>query len=64
MVAALKKSGQPVEAHVYPGADHAYHDDTHPHHHVEASALSWTRTLEFLNRHLTGPPEARAAPAR
>ena len=61
MVAALKKSGQPVEAHVYPGADHAYHDDTHPHHHVEASALSWTRTLDFLNRHLTRSPAARAA---
>jgi carboxymethylenebutenolidase len=61
MVAALKKSGQPVEAHIYGGADHAYHDDTHPHHHADASALSWTRTIDFLNGYLTGAPAARAA---
>jgi carboxymethylenebutenolidase len=61
MAAALKTSGQPVEAYVYPGADHAYHDDTHPHHHAEASALSWSRTLEFLDRYLNRPPVARTA---
>lgn len=60
MVEALKKSGQPIEAHVYPGADHAYHDDTHPNYHGQASGLSWTRTLAFLDRHLTLAPAARA----
>jgi carboxymethylenebutenolidase len=61
MVAALKNSGQPVEAHIYAGADHAYHDDTHPHHHADASVLSWTRTIDFLNRHVTSAPAVRAA---
>ena len=60
MVEALKKSGQPVEFHIYPGADHAYHDDSHPNHHVEAAALSWERTLEFLARHLSAPTRRAA----
>lgn len=60
MVAALKKSGQPVEAYVYSGADHAYHDDTHPQHHIDASVLSWLRTLDFLNKYLNTPPLAKA----
>jgi carboxymethylenebutenolidase len=62
MVAALKASGQPVEAHTYPGADHAYHDDTHPHYHAEASAQSWQRTLDFLDRYLTRAPAVHAPP--
>ncbi len=53
MVEALKKSGQPLEFHIYPGADHAYHDDSHPNHHAEAAALSWERTLDFLGRYLS-----------
>ena len=53
MVEALKKSGQPVEFDIYPGADHAYHDDSHPNYHAEAAALSWRRTLEFLARYLS-----------
>lgn len=60
MVAALKKSAQPVEAYTYSGADHAYHDDTHPQHHIEASGQSWSRTLDFLGRYLNTPPLAKA----
>jgi carboxymethylenebutenolidase len=52
MVEALKKSGQSVEFHTYPGADHAYHDDSHPQYHADASTLSWKRTLEFFGRFL------------
>jgi carboxymethylenebutenolidase len=52
MVEALKKSGQAVEFHVYSGADHAYHDDSHPNYHAAASDVSWKRTLEFLGRYL------------
>jgi carboxymethylenebutenolidase len=61
MVEALKKSGQPVEFYVYPGADHAYHDDSHPNHHAAAAELSWQRTLEFFARHLFAPATPRAA---
>jgi carboxymethylenebutenolidase len=52
MVAALKTSSQPVEFHIYPGADHAYHDDTHPQYHEGASAESWARTLAFFDKYL------------
>jgi carboxymethylenebutenolidase len=52
MVEALKKSPQRVEFHIYPGADHAYHDDSHPQYHAEASAASWKRTLDFFDHHL------------
>jgi carboxymethylenebutenolidase len=60
MVEALKKSGQPVEFHIYSAADHAYHDDSHPNHHPEAAALSWERTLEFLARYLSAPTRRAA----
>lgn len=52
MVAALKTSPQPVEFHIYPGADHAYHDDTHPQYHEGASNESWARTLAFFDKYL------------
>jgi carboxymethylenebutenolidase len=61
MVEALKKSSQPVEFYIYPGADHAYHDDSHPNYHAAAAALSWQRSLEFLARHLSVPAAPRAA---
>ena len=52
MVAALKTSQQPVEFHIYPGADHAYHDDTHPQYHDHAATESWVRTIQFFDSHL------------
>lgn len=50
--AALRSSGQPVDVHTYPGAGHAFHDDTHPHYHRDAAELSWQRTVQFLEAHL------------
>ncbi|MEU0690549.1 dienelactone hydrolase family protein [Streptomyces uncialis] len=49
---ALERSGRPTEVHVYEGAGHAYHDDTHPNHRPEAARLTWERTLAFLGEHL------------
>ncbi|QFG23034.1 dienelactone hydrolase family protein [Actinomadura sp. WMMB 499] len=49
---ALKRSGRPIDVHVYADAGHAYHDDTHPNHHPEAARLTWERTLDFLRIHL------------
>lgn len=60
MVEALKESGQHVEFHTYPGADHAYHDDSHPQYHADASVVSWKRTLDFFGRYLN-TPAAKAA---
>ncbi len=60
MVEALKKSSQPVEFHIYGGADHAYHDDTHPQYHGDAAKTSWQRTLDFFAKYLMNTPAARA----
>ena len=60
MVDALRTSTQPLEFYIYSGADHAYHDDSHPQYNAAAAVLSWERTLEFLARHLSSPT-ARAA---
>ncbi|MBV9603993.1 MAG: dienelactone hydrolase family protein [Solirubrobacterales bacterium] len=49
---AAQQSGQPVEFHTYPGANHAYHDDTHPNYHADAAALSWDRAVASLRDHL------------
>ncbi|MED7931527.1 dienelactone hydrolase family protein [Nonomuraea sp. LP-02] len=49
---ALKLSGEHVEVHVYEGAGHAYHDDTHPNHHPEAARQTWDRTMAFLKAYL------------
>jgi carboxymethylenebutenolidase len=60
MVAALRTSGQPIEFHVYPGANHVFEDDTHPNFMKDPTVLAWQRSMEFLRRHL-GVPKAQAA---
>ena len=50
-----------MEWHTYDGANHAYHDDTHPNYHREASLASWPRAIEFLRRHLGGGSRQRVA---
>jgi carboxymethylenebutenolidase len=52
MAAALKASGKPVEFHSYPGANHAFEDETHPNFHKEATEAAWARSLAFLRREL------------
>jgi carboxymethylenebutenolidase len=60
MVAELNKSGQPVEFHTYPGANHVFEDDTHPNFHKDSAVPAWARSMEFLKRHL-GATKAAAA---
>ena len=49
----LRGLGKSVEIHVYPGADHAFFNDTRPEvYHAEASRELWDRTLEFFGAHL------------
>lgn len=50
--AAARQSGQPVQITVYEGANHAYHDDTHPNYHPDAAARSWESALAFFREHL------------
>jgi len=50
---ALAAAGRTVDAHVYPGVNHAFHNDTSTERYDEASAkLAWQRTLDFFRTHL------------
>jgi carboxymethylenebutenolidase len=52
-VAALKKAGCRVEAHSYPGVNHAFNNDTSADRYDKAAAdLAWQRTLAFFKREL------------
>jgi carboxymethylenebutenolidase len=44
--------GPENEIYRYPGAGHAFDNPMPAFHHAEASALAWSRTEDFLNRHL------------
>jgi carboxymethylenebutenolidase len=51
--AQVKALGKQIETHIYPGADHAFFNDTRPEvYNAEAAADSWRRTIEFLRQHL------------
>jgi len=51
--ANLRERGKQVEAHAYPGTDHAFFNDTRPEVYNEKAARdAWRRTIEFLRRHL------------
>jgi carboxymethylenebutenolidase len=50
--AALKAAGKSYEAHVYPGVNHGFHNDTTPRYDEAAAKLAWERTLAFFARHM------------
>ncbi len=45
---ALRAAGQRFEAHIYPGAPHAFFNDTRPSYRVEAARHAWARTLALF----------------
>lgn len=46
----LERLGKQAQSHVYPGAEHAFFNDTRPEvHDPQASALAWERTIAFLH---------------
>jgi carboxymethylenebutenolidase len=50
---ALAAAGKTVEAYVYPGVNHAFHNDTSAERYDAAAAkLAWQRTLDFFGRHV------------
>lgn len=52
---ALKKTGKPFRIKVYPGAGHAFFNDTRPDAYRPAAAKdAWQRAVEFFRTHL-GP---------
>jgi carboxymethylenebutenolidase len=48
----LKKMGKTVELVIYPGADHAFFNDTRPNHKPDAAKDAWRRTIDWLRRSL------------
>lgn len=50
--AALKEHGKTYEAHIYPGTNHGFHNDSTPRYDKEAAELAWNRTLDWFRRHL------------
>jgi len=49
----LKSLGKQVDVVIYPGADHAFFNDTRPTVYVpEAAADAWQRTIDFFRKHL------------
>jgi carboxymethylenebutenolidase len=50
--AALKAAGVSYEAHLYPGVNHGFHNDTTPRYDREAAELAWKRTIAFFNAKL------------
>jgi carboxymethylenebutenolidase len=49
---ALKANKVDYTAHVYPGTNHGFHNDTTPRYDEAAAKLAWQRTLEFFNKKL------------
>ena len=47
------KSKQPdIPVHVYDGAGHAFNRDGTPVYHDASAKLAWSRTMDFLNKHM------------
>ena len=50
----IKDLGKQIEVKIYPGADHAFFNDTRPEvYKAEFAADAWQRTIAFLRRHLS-----------
>ena len=50
--AALKTHGKAYTAHIYPGVNHGFHNDTTPRYDAAAAELAWSRTITFFNAKL------------
>jgi carboxymethylenebutenolidase len=51
--AALKAGNIHYEAHIYPGTQHGFHNNSTPRYVEAAANLSWERTLAFFRKNLT-----------
>jgi carboxymethylenebutenolidase len=49
---ALKAAGIPYEAHIYPGTNHGFHNDSTPRYDEAAAKLAWERTVAHFKAHL------------
>ncbi|MCB5200368.1 dienelactone hydrolase family protein [Loktanella sp. TSTF-M6] len=51
--AALQANDKTYEAHIYPGVNHGFHNDSTPRYDAAAAELAWDRTLAWFNTYLT-----------
>ncbi|EAV44597.1 probable dienelactone hydrolase protein [Roseibium aggregatum IAM 12614] len=49
---ALKANGKTYVAHMYPGVNHGFHNDTTPRYDEAAAKLAEERTIEFFKENL------------
>lgn len=49
---ALKAAGTRYEAHIYPGVNHGFHNDSTPRYDEAAADLAWSRTIAFFKANL------------
>jgi len=49
---AMKKYSKPYTYKIYPGAQHAFNNDTADRYHAEAAKEAWGRTVEFFKKQL------------
>jgi carboxymethylenebutenolidase len=52
--AALKEARIPYEAHIYPGTQHGFNNDTTPRYDEKSAKLAWERTLAHFAKHVKG----------
>ncbi|HEY0897038.1 MAG TPA: dienelactone hydrolase family protein [Sphingobacteriaceae bacterium] len=50
--AALKEFKKEYQAHMYPGVNHGFHNDTTPRYDKTAAELAWKRTVDFFKQKL------------
>lgn len=50
--AALKEQGKTYEAHIYPGTNHGFHNDSTPRYDEAAAKLAWERTVAWFQKYL------------
>jgi carboxymethylenebutenolidase len=49
---ALTKAGVVHEGHIYPGANHGFHNDTTPRYDETAAKEAWRRSLEWFDKYV------------
>jgi carboxymethylenebutenolidase len=48
----LRRAGRPYQITVYPGVDHAFHNDTGPRYNATQAEAAWVATVEWFQRYL------------
>lgn len=51
--AAMKENNKIFEKEIYPGADHAFFNDTGSRYNAQAAQAAWARALDWFGRYLT-----------